>query len=171
MRYAIRKTFVPDLRPSASSLIEPAVKREQPILAEYGPLRMRLQRYGRCRQAFYALVVAQARFRRNGRTHDILGMYYPHASSWLMDPQDGQRHAYKHLSLDFDRAKEWLVAGAKPTGIVAKLLAKVFFCYFLHVHVEVHSDYEILLIGWIATKSAQTPRTCSISAVKTPTAT
>ena len=135
MRYAIRKTFngVPNFGVTG---ITPEASATQPALAEYGPLRMRLQRYGKCRQAFYAVVVAQARFRRNGRAHDILGTYYPHASTVIADPQDGARHAYKHLSLDFARAKEWLAAGARPTGIVAKLLSKV--C----------ADYFIFLIGF-----------------------
>lgn len=75
---------------------------------------MRMQRLGRSNYAFYNIVVAQARHRRNGKVHAIVGTYNPH-------PTDER---YKHVNLDFNMCKEWLVAGAEPTGMVAKLLAK-----------------------------------------------
>jgi small subunit ribosomal protein S16 len=91
-------------------------------IPDFGPLRIRLQRFGRANYAFYNIVVAQARFRRNGRSHAILGTYCPHATD----------EGYKHVNLDFERTKEWLAAGAHPTGMVAKLLSKV--CT-LYIHI------------------------------------
>lgn len=48
--------------------------------SDFGPLRMRLQRFGQANFAFYNIVVAQARFRRNGRVTDYVGAYCPHAT-------------------------------------------------------------------------------------------
>lgn len=31
---------------------------------------------------------------------------------------------YKHVTLDFNKAKAWLANGAQPTGMVQKLLSK-----------------------------------------------
>jgi ribosomal protein S16 len=114
-------------------------------LADFGPLRMRLQRFGNANCSFYKVVVAQARFRRNGRYHDILGTYYPHPSTHFgapnltggedsMSATDASKTAlndsihstaYKHICLDFEKAKYWIAAGAEATPMVAKLLSKV----------------------------------------------
>jgi small subunit ribosomal protein S16 len=92
-----------------------AVRKKFTQLADFGPLRIRLQRFGRVNQAFYQIVVAQARFRRDGRIHDVVGMFSPHPTT----------AGYKHINLDFARTKQWLSVGAEPTGVVARLLSKV----------------------------------------------
>jgi small subunit ribosomal protein S16 len=84
--------------------------------SDFGPLRIRLQRLGMSNFPFYNIVVAQARFRRNGRFHDWIGSYCPHATD----------ERYKHVNLDFEKAKQWLAVGAKPTEMVQKLFSKVF---------------------------------------------
>jgi small subunit ribosomal protein S16 len=83
-------------------------------LADFGPLRLRLQRFGQNKLPFYNIVAAQARFRRNGRVHDVLGTYCPIATS----------AGTKHITLDFQKVKYWIAAGAEPTGMVAKILSK-----------------------------------------------
>lgn len=85
-------------------------------IADFGPLRIRLQRFGRANYAFYNIVVAQARHRRNGVSHDVLGTYDPHPSN---------SEGYKHINLSFNKTKAWLAAGAEPTSMVAKILSKV----------------------------------------------
>jgi small subunit ribosomal protein S16 len=91
-----------------------AIRKKFESIGDFGGLRMRLQRYGRHNDAYYSIVVAQSRFRRNGRVHDVLGAYYPRATDM----------ATKHLNLDFSKAKAWLGLGAEPSAFVAKLLAK-----------------------------------------------
>lgn len=106
---------------------------------------MRLQRFGHANCAFYKIVVAQARFRRNGRYHDILGTYYPHPSSLyntqptIASGNGNQSNTdssdvvsrYKHVALDFEKAKYWLSVGAEPTSMVAKLFSKV--CTLIYI--------------------------------------
>jgi small subunit ribosomal protein S16 len=84
-------------------------------LPDFGPLRIRLQRFGRAKFPFFNIVVAQARFRLRGRRHATLGTFSPH-------PTD---QGYKHVTLDMQRAKEWLSVGAEPSSMVARILHKV----------------------------------------------
>ena len=91
------------------------VRKQFKDLIDFGPLRIRLQRMGNRNFAFYNIVVAQARHRRNGRTHDFLGTYCPHPTDL----------GYKHIQLNFDKCKYWLAQGAMPSETAGKLLSKV----------------------------------------------
>ncbi|KAI3649456.1 hypothetical protein MP228_005088 [Amoeboaphelidium protococcarum] len=95
--------------------------------ADFGPLRIRLQRVGARNNAFYNIVVAQARHRQQNKSvHDVLGTYYPHASYSYKDVSvsDEPIAAYKHITLHFDRCKAWLAQGAEPSSMVSKILSK-----------------------------------------------
>ena len=46
--------------------------------------------------------------------HDVIGTYYPRATD----------EGYKHINLDFAKAKAWIGEGAQCTGLVSKLLSK-----------------------------------------------
>lgn len=59
----------------------------------------------------YRLVVAEARSPRDGHFIDILGHFDP-----MTDPET--------LSIDQDKARDWLNKGAQPTDTAARLLEK-----------------------------------------------
>ena len=72
-------------------------------------LRIRLARAGRKKRPHYRVVVAEARWARDGRRVDELGYYDP-----LTDPST--------IVLDVARADEWIGKGAQPSERVRKLL-------------------------------------------------
>lgn len=72
-------------------------------------VKLRLQRRGRSKAPFYHIVVADARFPRDGRFIEKLGTYNP-----LTIPAT--------IELDRDLAYDWLVKGAQPTDTVRAIL-------------------------------------------------
>jgi small subunit ribosomal protein S16 len=66
------------------------------------PVKIRLQRKGRKKQPFYHIVVADARAPRDGRFIEQIGVYNP-----MTKPAT--------ISLDIDKAFQWLKNGAQPT--------------------------------------------------------
>lgn len=74
-------------------------------------LKIRLRRMGAPKKPKYRLVVAEARSPRDGRFIDILGHFDP-----MTDPET--------LSIDQDKARDWLNKGAQPTDTAARLLEK-----------------------------------------------
>lgn len=76
---------------------------------------MRLARWGATKNPFYGIVVTHVRWARDGKHMDRVGTYNP------MPDRDG----VKHLTLDVERVKKWLVAGAQPTERVHWLLSIV----------------------------------------------
>jgi small subunit ribosomal protein S16 len=72
-------------------------------------IKLRLARYGGKKHAFYRLVAADERARRDGRFLEQLGTYDPN-----------QRPAAVRLKAD--RVKHWLSVGAQPSETVGKLL-------------------------------------------------
>jgi small subunit ribosomal protein S16 len=73
-------------------------------------LRIRLRRVGKKKQPQYRLVVADSRAPRDGAFIETIGTYNP-----LTNPAS--------ISLDEDRAKQWLAKGAVPSDRVVKILA------------------------------------------------
>ncbi len=73
-------------------------------------LRIRLARRGRKKRPQYRVVVAEARWARDGRRVDDLGWYNP-----MTDPST--------VVLDVDRTEDWIRKGAQPSERVTKLLA------------------------------------------------
>ena len=72
-------------------------------------VRIRLQRIGRPKRAYYRVVAIDQRAKRNGKPIEILGQYDPVL-------QDNK------LSVKQDRVAYWLKNGAKPSDTVASLL-------------------------------------------------
>ncbi len=72
-------------------------------------VKIRLKRIGKKKQPYYRVVVADARFPRDGRTIEEIGTYNPHT-----DPST--------LTVDEQKVKEWISKGAQPTDTVKKLL-------------------------------------------------
>ena len=72
-------------------------------------VKIKLARFGKIREPFYRIVVADARTRRSGRAIENIGLYHPKA-----DPSV--------IQVDSDRVQYWLGVGAQPTESVQALL-------------------------------------------------
>ncbi|MBO0840337.1 MAG: 30S ribosomal protein S16 [Sciscionella sp.] len=72
-------------------------------------VKIRLARFGKIRQPYYRIVVADARTRRDGKAIETIGKYHPKD-----DPS--------YIEVDSDRAQYWLGVGAQPTDPVRKIL-------------------------------------------------
>ena len=71
--------------------------------------KIRLKRFGKIRQPYYRVVVADARTRRSGRAIETIGKYHPKLEPSLIE-------------IDSERAQYWLGVGAQPTDPVQHLL-------------------------------------------------
>ena len=74
-------------------------------------VKIRLKRIGAKKAPVYRLVVADSRYPRNGKFIEEIGYYSP-----ISEPAQ--------LSIDADKAKQWLKNGAQPTDTVKALLKK-----------------------------------------------
>lgn len=74
-------------------------------------VKIRLKRIGAKKAPAYNIVVADSRVARNGKIIDSLGLYNP-----MKDPVE--------LSIDMEKAKDWIKKGAKPTDTVKYLIEK-----------------------------------------------
>ena len=74
-------------------------------------LRIRLTRKGFRKQPHYRVVVADQRAPRDGAFVDIIGHFNP-------------RTGPDSLTIDQDKAREWLGKGAQPSEAVAKLFRR-----------------------------------------------
>jgi len=72
-------------------------------------VRLRLTRVGKKKQPSYRIVAADSRSPRDGRFIEIVGTYDP-------------RREPSAVTVDNDKALEWLRKGALPTERVQKLL-------------------------------------------------
>ncbi len=77
-------------------------------------VKIRLQRGGAAHAPHYRIVVAESRFKRDGRFLEVIGTYNPIA----------KRRADK-CQLKLDRADHWLGLGAQPSGTVKTLINRV----------------------------------------------
>lgn len=75
------------------------------------PVKMRLRRMGAKHQPSYRIVIADSRSPRDGRYLDQVGFYNP-----LTNPAT--------ITVDRDKAIDWLQRGAQPTETVEILLRK-----------------------------------------------
>ncbi|WP_321288097.1 30S ribosomal protein S16 [uncultured Sunxiuqinia sp.] len=112
------------------------------------PAKIRLQRQGRRRYAFYHIVVADGRAPRDGRYIERIGAYNPNTNPATID-------------LDFDKALDWLTKGAQPTDTVRAILSYKGVLYKKHLmggvakgafdEVEADRRFE----AWAADKEAK----------------
>lgn len=73
-------------------------------------VKIRLQRHGRKRFAYYHIVIADSGAPRDGRNIERIGSYNPNTNPATID-------------LDFDKAVDWLQKGAQPTDTVRAILS------------------------------------------------
>ena len=74
------------------------------------PVKIRLQRHGRKRYAYYHIVVADSRAPREGRFIERIGSYNPNTNPATID-------------LNFEKALQWLSNGAQPTDTCKAILS------------------------------------------------
>ena len=74
-------------------------------------VKIRLRRMGAKKAPFYRIVVADARYPRDGRFIEELGTYDP-----LADPA--------LIKVDLEKAQTWIKNGAQPTDTVKNLLKR-----------------------------------------------
>ncbi|MEL7609821.1 MAG: 30S ribosomal protein S16 [Bacillota bacterium] len=74
-------------------------------------VKIRLRRMGAKKAPFYRIVVADSRAPRDGAFIEELGFYNP-----LMNPAQ--------ISVDNEKAADWIKKGAQPTDTVRALLKK-----------------------------------------------
>jgi small subunit ribosomal protein S16 len=72
-------------------------------------VKLRLQRHGRGKRPFYHIVASDSRARRDGKYIERIGEYNP-----LTSPAT--------ISVDVEKAVEWLMKGAEPTDTVHAIL-------------------------------------------------
>ncbi len=71
-------------------------------------VHIRLTRVGATKQPAYRVVVADSRNARDGRALDTIGHYNPRTNPI-------------ELSIDAEKARQWLAKGATPSDTVARL--------------------------------------------------
>lgn len=74
-------------------------------------VKIRLRRIGAKKQPCYRVVVADSRFPRDGRFIEEIGFYDPTKEPAV-------------VTLDADKARQWIASGAQPTDTVRALLKK-----------------------------------------------
>ncbi|MEY3966382.1 MAG: hypothetical protein RL263_1551 [Bacteroidota bacterium] len=87
--------------------------------------KIRLQRHGRKKRAFYHIVVADQRSPRDGRFIEKIGTYNP-----ISNPAT--------IILDLDKAVDWLLKGAQPTDTARAILSYKGAAYKKHLQVGVN---------------------------------
>ncbi len=73
-------------------------------------VKIRLQRHGKKNFAFFHIVVADSRAKRDGRFIEQIGSYNPNSNPATIE-------------LNFERALAWLKVGAEPTLTVRRILS------------------------------------------------
>ena len=76
-------------------------------------LKIRLTRVGATHKAYYRVVVAEARSRRDGAATEVLGTYQP-----------TNKVRAEQCKLDLPRVDYWLSKGAKPTNTMHALIKR-----------------------------------------------
>lgn len=75
-------------------------------------VKLRLTRMGSKRNPYYRIVVADSRSPRDGRIIEQIGSYNP------VSKED------ENITLDEDKAMQWLKDGAKPSDTVRNILSR-----------------------------------------------
>jgi len=73
-------------------------------------VKIKLARYGKIREPYYRVVVADSHTRRSGRAIETIGRYNPKADPSIIE-------------IESERAQYWLGVGAQPTEAVVALLS------------------------------------------------
>ena len=86
-------------------------------------LIIRLARFGRKHQPLYNIVVTNKRTPRDSLPVEVIGTYNPIPIPSTAET-GAQRKPYKHIELDFHRAKYWLGVGADTSDRVSFLFKR-----------------------------------------------
>ena len=89
------------------------------------PVKIRLARRGRKKQAMYDIVAADSRAPRDGRFIEKLGTYNPNTNP-------------ASINLDSDKVFDWVMKGAQPTDTVRAILSYRGIMYKKHLQVGVN---------------------------------
>lgn len=84
------------------------------------PTKIRLQRHGKKKYAYFHLVIADSRAPRDGKFIEKIGTYNPNTNPATID-------------LDFDRALNWVKDGAQPSDTARALLSYKGVMYKYHL--------------------------------------
>lgn len=76
-------------------------------------VKIRLKKFGKLKQPYYRIVVEESSKPRDGVCIDEIGTYMPKVSD-----------VTKQVTLDLQKAKDWLSKGAQPTDTVRKIISK-----------------------------------------------
>ncbi len=110
--------------------------------------KIRLQRHGRKKKAFFHIVVADARAPRDGRFIEKLGTYNPVTNPATID-------------INLDSAVNWLMKGAEPTDTAKAILSYKGALYKKHLQVGVNKgaitqeQADAKYAAWAAEKDSQ----------------
>ena len=88
------------------------------------PAKIRLQRFGKKRNAFYHIVIADGRAPRDGRFIEKIGTYNPNTNP-------------ASIELNFEKALSWVKTGAQPTDTVRAILSYEGVLYKNHLDIGV----------------------------------
>ena len=112
------------------------------------PTKIRLQRHGKKRFAFFHVVIADSRAPRDGKFIEKLGTYNPNTNPATID-------------IDFDKALDWVKKGAQPTDTVKALLSYKGIIYKNHLDKGVvkgafsQEEADKKFEDWMAAKDAK----------------
>jgi small subunit ribosomal protein S16 len=84
------------------------------------PTKIRLQRHGKKKYAYFHIVIADSRAPRDGKFIEKIGTYNPNTNPATID-------------LDFDRALNWVKDGAQPSDTARALLSYKGVMYKYHL--------------------------------------
>jgi len=110
--------------------------------------KIRLQRHGRKKRAFYHIVVADSRAPRDGRFIEKIGTYNPITNPATID-------------LDVNKATQWLLNGAQPTDTARAILSYKGAAYKKHLQVGVlkgaitQEEADKKFAAWVAEKESK----------------
>jgi small subunit ribosomal protein S16 len=110
--------------------------------------KIRLQRHGRKKRAFYHIVVADSRAPRDGRFIEKIGTYNP-----ITNPAT--------IELDLNKATDWLLKGAQPTDTAAAILSYKGAKFKKHLQVGVNKgaitqeDADKKFAEWLSQKEGK----------------
>jgi len=112
------------------------------------PVKIRLARRGRKKQAMYDVVVADSRSPRDGRFIEKIGTYNPNT-----DPAS--------IELNNDKAFDWVMKGAQPTDTVRAMLSYRGVMFRKHLQIGVNKgaitqeEADQKLEAWINDKESK----------------
>jgi len=111
-------------------------------------VKIRLARRGRKKQPIYDIVVADARAPRDGKFIEKIGSFNPNS-----DPA--------FVSLDVEKATQWVLNGALPTETARKILSDKGVMYKKHLQIGVNKgaikqeDADAKFDAWLSEKEAK----------------